>query len=202
MRFTFERKLWQQGYKLIAGIDEVGRGPLAGPVVAAAVVFPTNIKLPGLDDSKKLSAAKREALFSKIKMKALAVGIGQVSHKRVDALRIGRANLLAMRLAVTNLSVLPDYLLIDGRRNKIDLAVEQLNLVDGDARCASIAAASIIAKVFRDELMRQWHKKYPEYLFHQHKGYGTPGHMKKIRKYGPCPIHRRTFFPISQSAQP
>jgi len=201
VRFAFERKLWQQGYKLVAGIDEVGRGPLAGPIVAAAVVFPPNIKLRGLEDSKKVSAAKREALALKIKQRALAIGISQVSHKKIDELRIGKADLLAMKQAVVGLQFLPDYLLIDGRRNQLDLEIEQLCLIDGDARCASVAAASIVAKVFRDKIMLEYHKKYPDYLFHQHKGYGTRAHIKKIKQYGPCPIHRRSFFPVSQFAQ-
>jgi ribonuclease HII len=197
VRFSFEQRLWNKGIEHIAGIDEAGRGPLAGPVVAAAVILPSRAKLKGLADSKLLSAKKREEIFSEIKKQALAIGIGRVSHRLVDKLNIGRANLLAMKLAVVNLSLAPDYLLIDGGRYRIDLPVQQRGIMGGDRRCASIAAASIVAKVTRDRIMLRYHAKYPEYHFHLHKGYGTEKHFQKLRRFGPCPIHRRSFVPIS-----
>ncbi|MEE8637732.1 MAG: ribonuclease HII [Candidatus Margulisiibacteriota bacterium] len=198
MNLSYERRLWKKGYKCVVGVDEVGRGPLAGPVVAAAVVFPSNVKIKGLDDSKKLTPKKREELFYEIKKKALGIGVGRVNHKLIDKLNIGRANLLAMKKAVENLPFFPDYLLIDGGRHKIDLPIKQRGISGGDGKCASIAAASIVAKVIRDRIMLRYHQKYPRYKFDRHKGYGTREHMRKISKFGPCLIHRRSFYPISQ----
>jgi ribonuclease HII len=194
----YEKKLWKQGKRFVAGVDEVGRGALAGPLVAAAVILPENSRIPGLNDSKKLSFGQREKIFQKIKKVAMAIGIGKVSHRMIDKINIGQANLLAMKKAVENLKVKPDYLLIDGERNKIDLSVAQEGICKGDARCASIAAASIIAKVTRDRIMIKYAQKYPQYYFEQHKGYGTQKHLDAIQKHGPCPIHRRSFFPFSQ----
>lgn len=185
----------------MAGVDEVGRGPLAGPVVSAAVVFPAGTKISGLDDSKKLTPQKREALFYKIKSKALGIGVAKVSHKIVDKINIWEASLLAMKMAVENLPFLPDYLLVDGERLKIDLPVPQMGISGGDGKCASIAAASIIAKVTRDRIMLSYHKKYPEHRFDLNKGYGTKLHLQRLQKFGPSPIHRRSFSPLCQSLQ-
>lgn len=197
MNFSYERRLWKKGLKYVAGVDEVGRGPLAGPVVAAVVIFPPKVKIKGLADSKQLTPRKREGLFHEIEKKATGIGIGRVSHKLIDKLNIGRANLLAMKKAVENLSLPPDYLLIDGGRHKIDLPIKQRGISGGDRKCASIAAASIVAKVIRDRIMLRYHRRYPRYKFDRHKGYGTREHMRKILKFGPCKIHRRSFYPVS-----
>lgn len=181
----------------MAGVDEVGRGPLAGPIVAVAVILPLDCKIEGLADSKKLSSQKREKLFPEIKKRAISMGIGSASHKLIDRLGIGQANLLAMKKAVEKLKVTPGYLLVDGERNKIDSKIPQRGISGGDRKCASIAAASIVAKVTRDRLMQRYHNKYPRYSFNRHKGYGTRGHLRAIKKYGSCPIHRRSFYPVS-----
>ena len=196
MNFAYEHKLWSKGYKYLAGVDEAGRGPLAGPIVAAAVIFSIErSSIKGLADSKLLSCKKRKKLFPEIKRKALAFGIGIVSHKLIDKLGIGEANLLAMIKAINALTLRPDYLLVDGARNKLGLDIAQKSIIGGDSKCASIAAASIIAT--RDRMMLRYHKKYSQYNFAQHKGYGTRKHMQKIYQLGPCPIHRRSFFPVS-----
>lgn len=200
--FRYENKLWKEGKRFIAGVDEVGRGPLAGPIVAAAVVFPQKVKIKGLADSKTLTAKSREKLYSEIKRKALAIGIATLSHRCIDRLNIGRANLLVMKRAIEKLPLMPDYLLIDGERIKIDLPVTQRGILRGDGRSASIAAASIIAKVTRDQMMLRYHKKYPEYGFDSHKGYGTKMHLLKLSKCGPCPIHRRSFSPVLANPEP
>lgn len=196
----FEKTYWKSGINFIAGIDEAGRGPLAGPIVAAAVIFSSPVKIPGIDDSKKLSAQKRQELFFKIQEKALSTGIGIVDHKAIDKINIGKANILAMEKAVANLRVRPSFLLLDGRL-KINSGVPQKTIIGGDGICFSIAAASIIAKVTRDKMMDDYHKLYPEYGFIRHKGYGTKEHLKMIAKYGACPIHRRTFSPVSALAE-
>lgn len=196
----YERKLARQGFRLIAGVDEVGRGPLAGPIVAAAVILPQNFSLPGLNDSKKLTPKSRERLFAEIKRAALGVGIAAVSHRLIDRLNIGRANLLVMKMAVEKLTIAPEYLLIDGGRNRLALPIAQLCISGGDGKCASIAAASIMAKVTRDRLMIKYHEKFPLYGFAQHKGYGTKDHLRKLARYGPCSLHRRSFFPVSEMA--
>lgn len=198
LSFRYEKRLWEKGYKFIAGVDEVGRGPLAGPVLAAAVVFPPDVKIKDLADSKKLTPKKREELFCEIEKRAVGIGIGKVSHKLIDKLKIGRANLLAMKKAIEKLSFSPDYLLIDGERYQIDLPIKQRGISGGDGKCASIAAASIIAKVIRDRIMLRYHQKFPEYRFDRHKGYGTHDHMRKIYRLGPSPLHRRSFYPVSK----
>ncbi len=198
MNLSYERRLWKKGYKFVVGVDEVGRGPLAGPVVAAAVIFPPDVKIKGLADSKKLTPRRREELFLEIKKKAAGIGVGRVSHKLIDKLNIGRANLLAMKKAVEKLSLPPDYLLIDGGRHKIDLPIKQRGISGGDRKCASIAAASIIAKVTRDRIMLRYHQQYPRYKFDRHKGYGTREHMRLILRLGPSPLHRRSFYPVSE----
>ncbi|MEA3493873.1 MAG: ribonuclease HII [Candidatus Margulisiibacteriota bacterium] len=193
MNLSFERKLWKPGIKYVAGVDEVGRGPLAGPVVASAVIFPQDVKIRGLSDSKKVSSKVRERLYAEIKTKALAIGIGKVSYKIIDKINIWQANLLAMKQAVEALSIVPDFILIDGARHKIDLPIAQQAVPQGDARCFSIAAASIVAKITRDRIMQKYHRKYPKYRFDQHKGYGTKRHYEALGKFGPCGIHRRSF---------
>lgn len=174
----------------MAGVDEAGRGPLAGPVVAAAVIL--HNKIPGLNDSKLLSPSAREKIFETIKKEAVAYGIGVVSHSVIDRINIHYAVLRAMRLAVLNLEYYPDYLLVDGKF-EIDLDFPQASIISGDKKCCSIAAASIIAKVFRDRIMLRYHDKYPQYEFARHKGYGTKLHFEKLLKHGPSPIHRRSF---------
>jgi ribonuclease HII len=194
LSLAYEKKLARKGFCLVAGVDEVGRGPLAGPLVAAAVILPLNCTIKGIDDSKKLTPQKREQLSPQIKKQAHAIGVARISHQLIDRLGVGRANLLAMKKAVESLSSTPDYLLIDGKRNKIDSFLRQEGIHKGDQKCASIAAASIIAKVVRDRIMRRYHQKYPHYGFDQHKGYGTRRHQEALRKYGPCAIHRRSFL--------
>ena len=193
----FEAGVRARGFRVIAGLDEAGRGPLAGPVVAAAVVLPKKARLKGVDDSKKLSAGQREEALSLLNEKARAVGIGVVEAHEIDRLNILQASLKAMQLAVENLTVRPDFLLIDGIHS-LNLPLAQQAIPKGDQRCLSIAAASIVAKVTRDRLMMAYHDQYPQYNFAQHKGYGTKEHLQAIRKYGCCPLHRRSFRAIYQ----
>ncbi len=188
----FEQQIWSQGKQKIAGIDEAGRGPLAGPVVASAVILPKNIQLLGLDDSKKLSEAKREKLYSLIYEQAIAVGVGIVDSEEIDKLNILQASYKAMKIAVKDLKYRPDYLLVDGYRIP-DYKENQLGIEDGDAKSISIAAASIVAKVTRDRILLDFAKKYPEYNFSSNKGYGTQEHRDALIEHGPCPIHRRSF---------
>lgn len=195
--FVFENRLLRQGFKLIAGVDEAGRGPLAGPIVAAAIILPSTCFLPGLDDSKKLSPKQRDRLFLEIKRQAIAIGLAAVSHRQIDKINIGRANLLVMERAVLKLKIKPEYLLLDGGRYRVALPLPQRGIDGGDGRSVSIAAASVIAKVTRDRLMAKYHACYPDYGFDRHKGYGTPDHLLALARYGPCPIHRRSFFPLS-----
>jgi ribonuclease HII len=176
----------------IAGVDEVGRGPLAGPVLAAAVIFPSAVLIPGVTDSKKLTAKQREALFPLIREKALAIGLGFVEAREVDRINILQAALKAMKTAVLRLPISPDLLLVDGNR-ALDLAVPQQCLIRGDARSLTIGAASIVAKVIRDKMMESCHVRFPEYNFPGNKGYGTREHLEALRRYGPCPLHRRSF---------
>lgn len=188
----FERQYQSQGYKLIAGIDEVGRGPLAGPVVAAAVIFAEGVVIPGVNDSKKLSEAKREFLYDEIKAKALAIGVGMADVELIDEINILNATYVAMKRAIASLSIQPDFILLDAVTLK-DVETPQKGIVKGDTLSHSIAAASIIAKVERDRLISSYDSIYPEYKFSKHKGYGTKEHMDCIRKLGLLPIHRRTF---------
>ena len=189
--FSKEEKGWSQGFLRIAGVDEAGRGPLAGPVVAAAVVFLPGTTLQGLNDSKKVSPKKREALFDAI-FQIADVGVGIVSEKIIDKINILQAARLAMKQAVENLKAVPECVLIDGNV-RIAVALPQQTIVQGDGKVASIAAASIIAKVTRDRLMVDYHKQYPEYGFDQHKGYPSPQHVEVIRRIGLSPIHRLSF---------
>ncbi len=200
---SFEQEARAAGYAAIAGVDEAGRGPLAGPVVAAAVILPHRLdELAGLNDSKQLSEKKREALFGALLGRedvVCAVGIATVEE--IDALNILKATHLAMARAVEGLAVKADFCLVDGLPVK-GLPVEHRAVVKGDARSLSIAAASVLAKVTRDHLMIEADKQYPQYGFGKHKGYGTKAHMEALRKYGPCPLHRRSFAPVSQLELP
>ena len=188
----FECYARQCGYQAIAGIDEAGRGPLAGPVVAAAVILPPDYRHPEINDSKQLTPGKRERLHEVIKADALAVGLGVVEASVIDRVNILQATLMAMREAVLDLSLSPDYLLVDGK-NRIDVRVPQETIIRGDARSISVAAASIIAKVSRDRIMEIYHRQFPQYNFLKNKGYGTGEHREAIRRCGPCKIHRLSF---------
>ncbi|MCJ8006247.1 ribonuclease HII [Lederbergia wuyishanensis] len=193
---TYERRLRKDGFKLIAGLDEVGRGPLAGPVVSAAVILEENSYIPGLNDSKKLTEKKREELYSEIMSKSVAVGIGILSSEEIDRVNIYEATKKSMLAAVQNLSVQPDYLLLDAM--KINSIYPEISIIKGDAKSVSIAAASIVAKVTRDGIMKDYHEQYPHYGFHLHMGYGTKLHLDALNDFGPCPIHRKTFAPIKK----
>lgn len=181
------------GLELICGVDEAGRGPLAGPVCAAAVILPEHLQIPGLTDSKKLTDKKRRELFPIIQEQAIAYGIGLASEQEIDEINILQATFLAMRRALDQLSVRPEIALIDGNR-ETDFGLPVKTVVKGDSLSANIAAASILAKVTRDNLMVELAEKYPEYGFEIHKGYGTKAHYEALRTYGPCPIHRRSFL--------
>ena len=190
----YERLAYQEGASFIAGVDEVGRGPLAGPVVAAAVILPKNIEDLGFDDSKKLSASKREEIYRLIQEKAIAIGIGIVDADIIDQVNIYQASRLAMQQAVSELKIQPDYLLIDAM--KIDVNTPQIGIIKGDAKSISIAAASIVAKQVRDQMMQEFDALYPGYDFSNNAGYGTPKHLEGLNTKGICPIHRKTFAPI------
>jgi ribonuclease HII len=190
----FERQLRQEGFTLIAGVDEVGRGPLAGPVVAAAVILPPSSFLPGLNDSKKLSEKKRNELFEMIKQQAISIGIGVISAEEIDQINIYQAAKKAMIHAVQQLSPFPEFLLIDAM--EVDAPIPQQSLIKGDEKSLSIAAASVVAKVTRDRMMREWGKQYPAYGFEKNMGYGTKEHLEALKQLGPCPIHRKTFSPV------
>ena len=191
--WEYEHKYYDKGFELVCGIDEAGRGPLAGPVCAAAVILPKNVDIPGLNDSKKLSDKKRRELYPVIKEKAVAWGIAFSDEKEIDEINILQATYLAMERAVAQLSVKPEVLLVDGNRAK-DFGICTETVVHGDSLSASIAAASVLAKVTRDDLMLEMAQKYPEYSFDVHKGYGTKAHCEAILSHGPCVIHRRTFL--------
>ena len=178
---------------VICGVDEAGRGPLAGPVCAAAVILPDHVEIAGLNDSKKLTDKRRRELFPVIQECALAYGIGLASHEEIDTLNILQATYLAMERALSQLQMKPDMALIDGNRSK-DFGIPVQTVVKGDSRSANIAAASILAKVTRDDLMLEYAKEYPEYGFDVHKGYGTRAHYDALRAHGPCAIHRMTFL--------
>lgn len=188
----FEREALHRGYQWVSGIDEVGRGPLAGPVVAAAVILPQNVELLGVRDSKDLSAVQREHCCRDILSCAVAVGVGCVEPAEIDRINILQATFQAMIQAIENLPHLPDFLLIDGPYT-LPLAIPQKGIPRGDGRSLSIGAASIVAKVHRDRLMCEYHALYPSYGFAQNKGYGTAKHMEALRRHGPCPLHRLSF---------
>ncbi len=187
-----EKKLWKQGIKMIAGIDEVGRGCLCGDVVAACVMLKANEHIEGINDSKKLTPKRREELFEIIQKKAMVIGIGKVDAKTIDEINIKQATRLAMKMAVYSMKIRPEILLIDAE--KIDTDIEQISLIKGDTISQSIAAASIIAKVTRDRMCEAWDLHYPEYGIKQHKGYGTKLHIEMLHENGPSQIHRRTFL--------
>ncbi len=192
-----ENTMWEiedsLGLQVICGVDEAGRGPLAGPVCAAAVILPKHMQIPGLTDSKKLTDKKRRELFPIIQEQAIAYGIGLASESEIDEINILQATFLAMRRAMDQLSVRPEIALIDGNR-ETDFGLPVKTVVKGDSLSANIAAASILAKVTRDNLMVELAQQYPEYGFEIHKGYGTKAHYEALRTYGPCPIHRRSFL--------
>ncbi|OEG00380.1 ribonuclease HII [Vulcanibacillus modesticaldus] len=187
-----EKELWSKGIKLIAGIDEVGRGALFGDVVAACVILPPNLEIEGINDSKKLTPKKREELFEVINKEALSIGIGRVEAQIIDEINIKQATLQAMKQAVTTMKVRPEMLLIDAE--KINMDIPQISLIKGDSISQSIAAASIIAKVTRDRLCEEWDVLYPEYGLKKHKGYATKLHQEMIKKHGPTPLHRKSFL--------
>ncbi|HEY4485593.1 MAG TPA: ribonuclease HII [Nitrospiria bacterium] len=191
-RLYFEREAYERGFRSLAGLDEAGRGPLAGPVVASAVVLPSGALFPGLRDSKKLTAGQRERFYEEISREARGIGIGTVGPEVIDAINILEATRLAMKQALSALPVLPDYLLIDAMTLP-DVGIAQHGLVRGDDLSQTIAAASVIAKVTRDRLMLEYDRRYPQYNFRSHKGYGTAEHLLALKEHGPCPIHRRSF---------
>ena len=191
--YSIEHEKYLQGYKLVAGVDEAGRGPLAGPVYAAAVILPPDLIIPKLNDSKKLTEKAREELFEIITKEAIAYSIASVDEKRIDEINILNATFEAMNKAVDNLMPNPDYVLIDGNRIK-GMNTPCETVIKGDSKSASIAAASILAKVARDRYITEISEKYPEYGFEKHKGYGTAAHNEAILMHGPCEIHRRTFL--------
>lgn len=192
--YSFEEALLEKGFSAVCGVDEAGCGPLAGPVYAAAVILNPEGHIPGLNDSKKLSEKKRELLFPEIQNRALAWSISSASAEEIDQMNILQARLLAMRRAISALQVRPDYILVDGNRDPQPEEAPTLLIVKGDAKSASIAAASILAKVARDHFMLELDAQYPEYAFAKHKGYPTRLHEERILQYGLCPQHRKTFL--------
>ena len=192
--WQFEDEIAEKGYQLVCGVDEAGRGPLAGPVCAAAVILPSHVEIPGLNDSKKLTDKKRRELFPIICEKALAYGIAFSDEKEIDEINILQATYLAMQRAVERLAVKPEFILVDGNRLPEFFDVPAQYVIKGDSLSASIAAASVLAKVTRDDLMLEMAKEYPQYAFEIHKGYGTKAHYAAIAEHGPSPIHRLTFL--------
>lgn len=209
LNLTEEQNLFKEGYGLIAGIDEAGRGPLAGPVVAACVIFKPGLKMEDfefselrlINDSKKLSKKKREALFKAIKEEAREIGIGVCDHKTIDRINILQASFLAMKKAIGALKKKPEFIMVDGKFLIPHCSYKQKAIIAGDKSVFSIAAASIIAKVARDRIMREMHEQYPDYGFDKHKGYGTKLHLARLKKYGPCEIHRRSFAPVKRASK-
>ena len=196
----FEKLLWSKGVSLVAGIDEAGRGPLAGPVVAAVAVLPVKFSLAGLNDSKQLAEDFREELFEALTANGALIcyGIGIAEPAEIDRFNILRATFLAMQRAIVALPMQPEHLLIDGLPVPV-FQQPQTAIVGGDGKSKSIAAASVIAKVTRDRMMRKWHSEFPQYSFDRNKGYGTREHLESLQIHGPCPIHRRSFAPVSQT---
>ena len=189
-----ENKLYEKNIKLICGIDEAGRGPLAGPVVVGAVILPENSFIEGVNDSKKVSEKKREKLYDEITSEAIAWGVGIVDQNEIDEINILNATKKAVTMAISSLKVKPDLILVDALTNIDTCGIPYKSIIKGDAKEYSIAAASIIAKVTRDRIMRQWDEVFPEYGFKGHKGYGTKKHIEAIKEYGPCMLHRKTFI--------
>jgi len=193
--YQHDEAIRKKGFLWIAGIDEAGRGPLAGPVVAAAVVLKEEIKIKGLRDSKKVPEKERESLFHEICAASLDIGVGIADHNDIDRLNILRATKLAMKVAIENLSKPPDFLIIDAVSLQ-SIPIKQLSPIKGESVSASVAAASIIAKVTRDRLMLEYHNQYPQYNFDKNKGYPTKEHLETLQIYGPCPVHRKSFFRV------
>lgn len=199
--YGFDESIRRDGFNTIVGIDEAGRGPLAGPVVAAAVILSTRIRIEGIRDSKKIRQKERESLFYKILVSAEDIGLGIVDSEEIDRINILNATKLAMQKALEDLRSMPDIILIDALTLK-SVKIKQIPLIKGESKSASIAAASIIAKVIRDGIIMSYHKKYPQYGFDKHKGYATELHLEKIKKYGPCPIHRKSFKKVMDMMLP
>ncbi|MFW6278598.1 MAG: ribonuclease HII [Bacillota bacterium] len=195
-----ELSLWDKEIFPVAGLDEAGRGPLAGPVVASAVIFTPETEIPGIDDSKKLSCDRREQLFSKIKNEAQAVGVGIIDNETIDQVNIQQASFLAMKQALADLSRQPEYILVDGSEEIPGVSIPQQPVIKGDSRVNAIAAASIIAKVTRDRILDMYDEKYPEYGFINHKGYGTEEHIAVLKKLGPTPIHRYSYSVVKKNS--
>jgi ribonuclease HII len=198
--FSFDRRYFKEGHTIIAGIDEAGRGPWAGPVVAAAVVLPLNVTIKWLRDSKQLVARRREEFFEEISKKALSIGVHAVDHQTIDSINILQATHQAMRTALSQITLTPGLALVDGLPVP-ELGWPNVNIIDGDTKSACIAAASIIAKVTRDRLMIELSQKYPQYNFQKNKGYGTREHFEALKRFGPCPIHRNSFAPVHRLAE-
>ncbi|WP_374285684.1 ribonuclease HII [Lactococcus sp.] len=196
---TYEKALYEKGLTLIAGVDEVGRGPLAGPVVAAAVILPENCKIKGLNDSKQVPKSKHQTIYNEIKKQAIAIGIGLVDHAVIDDINIYEATKIAMTKALSDLEVHPEHVLIDAM--KLELPIPQTKIIHGDARSESIAAASIVAKVTRDEMMKDFAKIYPGYDFEHNSGYGTASHLEALKKLGVTPIHRLSYEPVKSMVE-
>ena len=188
-----EEEIYNTGVETICGIDEAGRGPLAGPVVVATVIMPRDSFIEGVNDSKKVSEKKRELLYDLITKEAIAWGVGIIDQKEIDRINILNATKEGLTTAIKNLEVKPDRIIVDALKGIDTLGIPYTSIIKGDVKCYSIAAASIIAKVTRDRIMRQWDEIYPQYGFEKHKGYGTAMHMQAIREYGLCPLHRRSF---------
>lgn len=196
--FNFDKFYFDKGLRFVSGVDEAGRGPLAGPVVAAAVILSEKTIIEEVNDSKKLTPKKREILFDKIKSQALSYGIGIVDSTTIDKINILQATFLAMKQALNELKITPELVLVDGNHKIPGLEIKQEAIVSGDAKSQSIACASILAKVTRDKIMDEYAKQYPQYLFEKHKGYGTKAHIEAINKFGACSIHRKTFAPLNK----
>ncbi|HUV30655.1 MAG TPA: ribonuclease HII [Acidobacteriota bacterium] len=194
----FERTLYAKGYGAICGVDECGRGPLAGPVVAAAVILPAEATIEGLDDSKRLTPLRRERVFEQIAGLGLVCSIGIMDHECVDRWNIHRASLMAMRKAIMDLKQNPDFVIVDGKYCIPNISHQQIAIVGGDRHCRCVSAASIIAKVSRDRMMDRYEALFPSYSFATHKGYPTPAHLRELREHGPCEIHRRTYKPVAE----
>lgn len=189
-----DKEFFDKGVKYIAGIDEAGRGPLAGPVVVASVILPQDSMIEGINDSKKVSEAKREKLYDLIINESISYGIGIIYQDEIDEINILQATKKGLTEAIKQMEIKPNIIMVDALNGIDTLGIPYKSIIKGDAKCYSIAAASIIAKVTRDRIMREWDKVYPEYGFGSHKGYGTAKHIAAIREFGPCPIHRRTFI--------
>ena len=189
-----EKKLHQKGFKNICGIDEAGRGPLAGPVVVAGVIMPEDSIIEGVNDSKKISEKKRELLYDKIIDEAISYSVAIIDQNTIDEINILQATKKGVTEVVQGLKVKPDLIIIDALKDINTCGIEYQSIIKGDAKCYSISAASIIAKVTRDRIMREWDEVYPQYGFVKHKGYGTAQHISALKEYGPCPLHRRTFI--------